>query len=55
MKKIISFLLLVSLLSAPAAFAEPQPSDASEPANEAIAQQSSLASGALPKEYRKNH
>lgn len=51
MKIIISFLLLVSLLAAPAAFAEPQPSDASEPANEAIAQQSSLASGALPKEY----
>lgn len=51
MKIIISFLLLVSLLAAPAAFAEPQPSDASEPANEAFAQQSSLASGALPREY----
>lgn len=51
MKKIIAFLLLVSLLAAPAAFAEPQPSNASEPKNEAIAQQSSLASGALPKEY----
>lgn len=51
MKKIIAFLLLLSLLAAPAAFAEPQPSNASEPKNEAIAQQSSLASGALPKEY----
>ncbi len=51
MKKIIAFLLLLAFLAAPAAFAEPQPSDTSEPANEAIAQQSSLASGALPREY----
>lgn len=51
MKKIIAFLLLLSLLAAPAAFAEPQPSGALGPANEAFAQQSSLASGALPREY----